>query len=137
MGCSDAEVGDHDPATCEQVDQRRQKATDESENVNWMMANTKRCPKCRSPIEKNGGCMHMTCSKAGGGCGHEFCWMCRGPWSEHGSATGGYYSCNKYEKNKDAVQEDNSRDKAKSDLEYYMFYFHRFESHKNALKIAN
>src|SRR5687768_12112685 len=41
-----------------------------------------RCPKCRSPIEKNGGCMHMTCRIAS--CAFEFCWLCRGPWTEHG-----------------------------------------------------
>jgi hypothetical protein len=27
-----------------------------------------RCPECRSPIEKNGGCMHMTCKKNAGRC---------------------------------------------------------------------
>ena len=31
--------------------------------------------------------------KREGGCGHEFCWMCKGDWSKHGSATGGYYQC--------------------------------------------
>lgn len=36
------------------------------------------CPSCRSPIEKNGGCMHMTCSR----CRHEFCWMCRLPYKQ-------------------------------------------------------
>lgn len=35
----------------------------ESENVTWIMANTKPCPKCHRPIEKNQGCMHMTCSQ--------------------------------------------------------------------------
>jgi ariadne-1 len=53
--CADHERGDHKPATCEQVDQWLAKASDESENVNWLMANTKRCPQCRAPIEKNGG----------------------------------------------------------------------------------
>lgn len=42
----------------------------ESENLNWIMANTKPCPKCKRPIEKNHGCMHMNCSQ----CRHEFCW---------------------------------------------------------------
>ncbi len=35
----------------------------ESENVQWIMVNTKQCPKCHRPIEKNQGCMHMTCSQ--------------------------------------------------------------------------
>ena len=33
----------------------------ESENMNWILANTKPCPKCSRPIEKNQGCMHTTC----------------------------------------------------------------------------
>ena len=32
----------------------------ESENVTWILANTKKCPKCARPIEKNQGCNHMT-----------------------------------------------------------------------------
>ena len=63
----------------------------ESENLNWILANTKPCPKCKRPIEKNQGCMHMTCSQ----CRFEFCWLCQGSWQEHGERTGGFYACNR------------------------------------------
>jgi len=134
--CCDYAVGDHVPATCDQVERWLQKASDESENVTWMMANTKKCPHCRSPIEKNGGCMHMTCNRVSGGCGFEFCWLCRGPWSEHGSHSGGYYDCNKYDKSK-AKDEDTKAADIKTELEQYMFFYHRYEAHKNAGKIAD
>jgi len=134
--CNDYDLGDHMPADCDQVDKWKQKAADESENVTWMIANTKKCPQCRSPIEKNGGCMHMTCHKNAGGCGYEFCWLCRGDWKEHGSHTGGFYSCNKYD-NSNAKVEDVKAADTKTELEHYMFYFHRYESHRNAMKIAD
>lgn len=73
--------------------------------------------------------MHMTCRIAS--CAFEFCWLCRGPWTEHGSATGGYYQCNKYDAS-DAKKEDDKANDVKTELETYMFYFHRYESHKNA-----
>jgi len=34
--------------------------------------NIKKCPKCRTKIEKNGGCNAITCSR----CGFVFCWIC-------------------------------------------------------------
>jgi ariadne-1 len=132
--CADSSIGDHTPVPCEPLEKWLQKASDESENVKWMIANTKKCPKCRSPIEKNGGCMHMTCNIPS--CRHEFCWLCRGPWTEHGSATGGYYQCNKYNES-DAKKEDEKANDVKTELETYMFYFHRYESHRNAGAIAD
>jgi len=78
--------------------------------------------------------MHMTCNIPS--CRHEFCWLCRGPWTEHGSATGGYYQCNKYTES-DAKKEDDKAQDIKTELETYMFYFHRYESHRNAGAIAD
>ena len=49
-------------------------------NTRWLNRHTKKCPKCKSPIEKNNGCDHMTCKRQAGGCGHEFCWRCLAPW---------------------------------------------------------
>ncbi len=33
--------------------------------------NSRPCPRCLTPIQRNQGCRHMTCR-----CGHEFCWHC-------------------------------------------------------------
>ena len=30
-------------------------------------------------------------------CRHEFCWLCTGPWKDHGERTGGFYACNRFE----------------------------------------
>lgn len=35
---------------------------------------TKKCPHCKSPTEKNGGCNHMTCQS----CAKDWCWLCVG-----------------------------------------------------------
>ncbi|XP_008827308.1 cullin-9 isoform X2 [Nannospalax galili] len=47
---------------------------------------SKRCPSCQAPIEKNEGCLHMTCAK----CNHGFCWRCLKSWKPNHKD---YYSC--------------------------------------------
>jgi len=62
-----------------------------------------------------------------------------GVWTEHGSATGGYYKCNLYEerkKDKTFSKEENKRQKAQSELTRYMWYYERYANHDNARKIA-
>jgi hypothetical protein len=39
--------------TCETIKKWLTKNSAESENMNWILANTKPCPKCSRPIEKN------------------------------------------------------------------------------------
>lgn len=129
--CNDHDVGDHRPSTCAQIRAWNAKAQSETENIKWLTANAKQCPKCHVYIEKNEGCMHMTCRKSSGGCGYEWCWLCRGPWSEHSSKTGGFYACNKYDKSS-AKKIDDEASKVKVELDHYMFYFHRYTSHKEA-----
>ena len=72
----------------------------EDDTVNWMKINTKPCPKCKRPIEKNQGCMHMTCSQ----CRYEFCWLCMGDYLNHAAETGKYL-CNSFEDVKSAGRE--------------------------------
>lgn len=128
----------HRPADCKTVNQWNVKNSAESENISWIRANTKACPKCHKPIEKNRGCNHMICSKAGG-CGHEFCWLCLGDWWAHGTSTGGYYQCNIYDKQAKEgahVEEEKTRQKAKHALDKYMFYFERFVGHDRSMQMT-
>merc|ERR1719331_1111481 len=66
----------HEPSSCSELVSWVEKCQNESETANWILANTKRCPKCQTRIEKNQGCNHMSCSQ----CKYEFCWMCMGDW---------------------------------------------------------
>mmetsp|Transcript_128463 Transcript_128463/g.286240 ORF Transcript_128463/g.286240 Transcript_128463/m.286240 type:complete len:329 (-) Transcript_128463:60-1046(-) len=128
----------HRPADCKLVNQWNIKNSAESENISWIRANTKKCPKCHKPIEKNQGCNHMICSKAGG-CGHEFCWLCLGDWSTHGTSTGGYYQCNIYDKQSKEgkhAEEEKTRAKAKHALDKYIFFFERFMDHDRSMKLT-
>ena len=123
----------HDPATCSQLSQWLEKCRDESETVNWMIVNTKKCLKCEALTEKTQGCNHMTCRL----CKHEYCWICMGPWMEHGQATGGYYKCNKFVSGaEDSDTSKNPDKKAKDDLEKYLHYYTRYQGHDASMKHA-
>lgn len=39
-----------------------EKINGDSETKNWMAINTKPCPKCTKPVEKNGGCNLVVCT---------------------------------------------------------------------------
>jgi len=123
----------HAPSGCKDLARWNEKCRNESETANWILANTKSCPKCVSRIEKNQGCNHMTCSK----CRHEFCWICMGDWSDHGANTGGYYKCNKYDPNGGSPPEDQSdAARAKRELDRYLHYYKRYHAHAEAQKFA-
>lgn len=125
----------HRPAPCSVAKEWIEKCSSEAENANWIIANTKKCPKCDTQIEKNQGCNHMTCSR----CKHEFCWLCKGSWKEHGNATGGYYRCNRWEasqKTGSKTAEEEDAENAKNSLQKYLFYFKRFDNHSKSRQLA-
>jgi len=107
----------HSPASCADVKQWAKKCKDDSETANWIVVNTQDCPNCRSAIEKNGGCNHMTCMK----CKHEFCWICRGDWKKHSA-------CNTFKEN------EGEKAQSRVSLERYLHYYHRYSTHENSKK---
>ncbi|KAE8409518.1 hypothetical protein BDV37DRAFT_277861 [Aspergillus pseudonomiae] len=124
FGCT---LNDHQPAPCQLVKMWLKKCEDDSETANWISANTKECPRCHSTIEKNGGCNHMTCRK----CKHEFCWMCMGLWSEHGTS---WYNCNRYEE-KSGSEARTAQAKSRASLERYLHYYNRYANHEQSAKL--
>ncbi|GFP80706.1 probable E3 ubiquitin-protein ligase ari7 [Phtheirospermum japonicum] len=120
----------HRPVDCETVTKWILKNSAE------ILANSKPCPKCKRPIEKNQGCMHMTCTPP---CKFEFCWLCLGAWSDHGERTGGFYACNRYEAAKQEGVYDEAerrREMAKNSLERYTHYYERWASNQSSRQKA-
>jgi len=103
--CFSCGEGVHWPLTCERLEEWKERISDEIGKVDnengesdfnelaqkiWLKTNTRPCPKCQVPIEKNDGCNHMVCHS----CHHEFCWICRQDWKLHSTDTGGFFRCN-------------------------------------------
>eukprot|EP00981_Chlorochromonas_danica_P013636 scaffold6591_cov328-Ochromonas_danica.AAC.10 len=78
--------------------------SDEIANALWVAANTKRCPRCGTAIEKDEGCNHMSCRK----CRKEFCWICMQDWALHSDSTGGYFQCNRFMENNNSNDNNNN-----------------------------
>ncbi|XP_074650800.1 ankyrin repeat and IBR domain-containing protein 1-like isoform X2 [Tubulanus polymorphus] len=142
----------HEPASCENWKLWFEKAaeikpeelnnteveTELAANFLWLVTNSKGCPNCKSPIQKNEGCNHMKCSK----CKHDFCWVCLEAWKKHSSATGGYFRCNRYEVVKKVEEstdglkaEAEERNKKMQELNRFMHYYTRFKNHEHSFKL--
>ncbi|KAJ8574040.1 hypothetical protein K7X08_010551 [Anisodus acutangulus] len=115
----------HRPIDCDMVVKWMEKNNAESENTNWILAYTKACPKCKRPIEKNEGCMRMTCRAP---CKYQFCWLCLYSWEIHG-----YNPCNKY---KPGNEEEQKKEMAKQSIEKYTHYYERWAANEKSRKKA-
>ncbi|AEC08582.1 RING/U-box superfamily protein [Arabidopsis thaliana] len=109
----------HSPVDCDTVSKWIFKNQDESENKNWMLANSKPCPECKRPIEKNDGCNHMTCSAP---CGHEFCWICLKAYRRHSGA------CNRFV----VEQAESKRALLQSEIKRYTHYYVRWAENQSS-----
>lgn len=76
--CSSCTIDHSLDLTCLQSDLLRlNRLAEERLTYVWDEMGVRPCPSCRELIQKNGGCLHMTCSQ----CQHEFCWHCREPYT--------------------------------------------------------
>ncbi|KAF5178135.1 E3 ubiquitin-protein ligase arih1 [Thalictrum thalictroides] len=111
----------HSPVDCDTVSNWVMKNKDESENVNWILVNSKPCPGCKKPIQKNQGCNHMTCK-----CGLHFCWLCLCSLKNH-------HSCNGFEERRMDDESENRKQMAKKLLDKYTHYYERWEANQKSL----
>lgn len=142
----------HSPSGCEQWVEWQSKVaeikpeelrissgeTEDAANFLWLVTNSKPCPNCKSPIQKNEGCNHMKCSK----CKFDFCWVCLESWKKHSSATGGYFRCNRFDAQSKAdeklgvlMSEATVRNHQMQELNRFIHYYTRFKNHQNSLKM--
>ncbi|KAG2561233.1 hypothetical protein PVAP13_8KG163800 [Panicum virgatum] len=123
----------HRPVSCATVRAWLAKNASDSETANWVVANTKRCPKCRRPIEKNHGCNHMTC---GAPCRHQFCWLCFDPWDNHRGCTRYDYRQRQELEAAAADEEETRRRQAKASLDRYLYHYERWAGNGKSLQKA-
>ncbi|KAL4463271.1 hypothetical protein ABPG74_007272 [Tetrahymena malaccensis] len=76
FSCQSCQDEAHLPLTCQQKQKWDRMIQSEDQNITknlqYLIQNTKACPSCKSPVEKNGGCQHMKCWN----CQTRFCWAC-------------------------------------------------------------
>jgi len=67
----------HEGSTCIQFQKwKKENSGSETKFENWKKLNAKPCPNCSASIQKNGGCVHMTCTN----CKYEFDWLSLESW---------------------------------------------------------
>eukprot|EP01112_Ceratiomyxa_fruticulosa_P000745 TRINITY_DN1067_c0_g1_i1.p1 TRINITY_DN1067_c0_g1~~TRINITY_DN1067_c0_g1_i1.p1 ORF type:complete len:814 (+),score=189.52 TRINITY_DN1067_c0_g1_i1:311-2752(+) len=132
FGCGNEK---HNPVSCKQLAEWRLRNQDDKESETVVQATSKPCFHCGIPTERVLGCNHMVCRKNQGGCGGEWCWMCRGDWKTHGAHTGGFYSCNRYEESQ-ASKMDVEAENLQAQQKRFLHYFHRYFNHDMLMKQA-
>jgi ariadne-1 len=116
----------HRPIDCDTVRKWVSMISDgESQNLYWILRNSKPCPMCKRPIEKNFGCIHMTCLPP---CGFQFCWICLSEWKVHGFGTAA--PCNQYRLGEQSVSEDVMKLNAKMSSDRLLFYLERWKANE-------
>mmetsp|Transcript_1951 Transcript_1951/g.3722 ORF Transcript_1951/g.3722 Transcript_1951/m.3722 type:complete len:319 (+) Transcript_1951:881-1837(+) len=120
---------DHTMLSCEMLEAWQIQCNSDMENYLWIVSNTKKCPKCKNRIEKNGGCMHMSCKM----CRHGFCWHCLEPWEAKGH-TWNHANCSFHMPEDTNTEKD---DKTPAEMERFIRYFSRYDGHDKSIKIAD
>jgi len=116
----------HQPASCSMV-KAWKKLTNVQLDEYFVTSISRHCPHCKVPVEKNGGCNHMHCTK----CSFHFCWLCMQKFGsgEMGSPDGyRSHKCNKF------YEEDEKVISMKSESSRVQWYLDRLNKHNESRK---
>jgi ariadne-1 len=111
----------HDPVKCHLL--RKWFKEYDFETYGWIASNTKNCPKCKTSIEKSGGCNQMVCRNKN--CGARFCWACLRLLTSHNICG---LSCNQWQADTSSAQEKSSFADQR-----HLFYMARYDNHMKSL----
>jgi ariadne-1 len=125
--CFECGDEDHYPISCHLLKQWKEMDRQEGQSMNWILVHTKKCPKCKFPIEKNQGCRHMHCRQ----CSYHFCWDCMHQWD---TICGYEKKCPGILLEGYGQESDSKIRKAEKDIQYYMHYFKGYMSQKDSVK---
>lgn len=110
----------HSPCPCDIWRMWLEKTSDDSGTTHWVDANTKRCPKCKSNVEKSSGCNLVVCR-----CGQAFCWLCGGATGTNHTYTSiSGHTCGRFKEEADARIRD-----AHKELKRFQHFHSRWQGH--------
>ncbi|EGT49705.1 hypothetical protein CAEBREN_02583 [Caenorhabditis brenneri] len=122
--CSSCGHDFHEPLTCEMMKKWNSKTQESSKTLVWIARFTKPCPKCSTPIEKDGGCNVIVCTLPT--CRLQFCWICMRPFDKDHMQFCSYYDVSQ-----------NTGDEATEDrvnVARHLFYHDRYIGHRQSLE---
>jgi len=120
----------HQPVKCVDVARWIKQNEEDALFNKWAAVNTKPCPKCSAPCQKDSGCAYVTCR-----CGYEFCWLClqHMPGHHHASGQCGVDGGNDFGTSTlqyQSTSDEEANKAANKDLERAGFYQERFDLHE-------
>ena len=77
--CFECSRANHYTVPCMLIEAWQANDFKEDVKFSFVIVMTKKCPNCKTDIEKDGGCPHIHCPR----CKSDFCWQCLLPYKNH------------------------------------------------------
>eukprot|EP01006_Ploeotia_vitrea_P027744 TRINITY_DN60516_c0_g1_i1.p2 TRINITY_DN60516_c0_g1~~TRINITY_DN60516_c0_g1_i1.p2 ORF type:complete len:500 (-),score=29.52 TRINITY_DN60516_c0_g1_i1:2675-4174(-) len=125
----------HVPTTCKELKAWKDKEHNDGDNIKYMIAYTKACPRCQVLTERNQGCNHMVCKLCAdaGKEPNDWCWECGKPWgNEH---EGKWYNC-PLSSDEEVKAQSRNRIDAQSEITRFLSYYSEYVKHEQIRRMV-